>query len=357
LKRATGAATALEARLPAAPMAPCRPAREAVRKSARRAALSAAIALASSLLATPCRANSLEVCDKPSEPTADQKDVMLRFGAIVRGELGGSGGAIALISRSGLDLHRIHVRYSHEGVALAGDGGTWAVRELYYSCDDRRPRLFDEGLAGFILGTDDPENGWISLVFLPPADADRLRRAAADKRQALSVLGSTYSANAYPFSTQFQNCNQWVMELLASAWVAPGDRFDDDRRGRPPSFTAEAAIAAGEHPERDRAQRWLYSQGYRPTQFTVSARPLMWLARAVPWMSNADHPDDDLAQDRYTVSMPASIETFVQAKVAGATRIEACHAGRRVVVHRGWDDIADGCVPGPGDQVMELSAE
>ena len=47
-----------------------------------------------------------------------------------------------------------------------------------------------------------------------------LERAARDNRQALSLLGATYSANAYPFSLQYQNCNQWVAEMLAAAWGA-----------------------------------------------------------------------------------------------------------------------------------------
>ena len=82
---------------------------------------------------------------------------------------------------------------------------------------------------------------------------------------------------------------------------------------------------------------------------------MMWLANVVPWMNNADHPDDEIAGNVYTVSMPSSVETFVQAKVPGATRIEICHAGRHVVVHDGWSRIADGCVAGVGDKVIELS--
>ena len=99
------------------------------------------------------------------------------------------------------------------------------------------------------------------------------------------------------------------------------------------------------------------AQGYLPTVFTVSAHPMTWLPDVVPWLANDDHPPDELAHDRYNVSMPSSIETFVQARVPGATRVEICHAGRRVVVHRGWDDIAEGCVAGPGDRVIELTAD
>ena len=39
---------------------------------------------------------------------------------------------------------------------------------------------------------------------------------------ALALLGREYSANAYPFSPRYQNCNQWVAELLATAWRPAG---------------------------------------------------------------------------------------------------------------------------------------
>ena len=301
-----------------------------------RALVAALLALASAAAS----AMSVDVCDRPKEPSADQRDVMLRFAAIVRDELASSGQQVVLIARSGLDLHRLHTRYSHEGVALKDNAGQpWSVRELYYSCEDHKPRIYDEGFAGFVMGTDDADNGYVSLVFLPPDRADPLRATAVDKHHALGVLGASYSANAYPFSTRHQNCNQWVMELLADAWGADdaGDNADADGRTR--------------------AQAWLRAQGYLPTVFTVSAHPMTWLPAFVPWLSNDDHPPEELAHGRYNVSMPSSIETFVQAKVPQASRVEICHAGRRVVLHRGWDEIADGCVAGAGDRTFELTPE
>jgi hypothetical protein len=296
--------------------------------------------LAGLLSSTAAHAFSFQVCDRPREPSPDQRDVMLRFGAIVRDEIAATGSPAALIARSGLDLHRLDVRYSHAAVVLKDNGERpWSVRELYFSCDEHRPRVYDEGLTGFLLGTDDPDTGYVSLVFLPPERAEPLRSTAVDKHHALGVLGASYSANAYPFSTAHQNCNQWVIELLADAWN-PGD-----------------ADARTDADARSRAQAWLRGQGYLPTVFTVSAHPMTWLPALVPWLSNDDHPAHEVAHDRYNVSMPSSIETFVQAKVPGARRVEICHAGRRVVLHRGWDDIAEGCVPGAGDQVLELAAD
>ena len=304
----------------------------------------ASLTLAAGLLlgCAAAHAFSFQVCDRPHEPSADQRDVMLRFGAIVRDELAASGGDVALIARSGLDLRRLDVRYSHEAVAIKdNDGKPWSVRELYYSCEDHKPRVYDEGFAGFVMGTDDPDTSYVSLVFLPPERAASLRTTAVDKHHALGVLGASYSANAYPFSTKHQNCNQWVVELLADAWGADASPRDADT-------DTDARV---------RAQAWLRAQGYLPTVFTASAHPMTWLPDLVPWLANDDHPPHELRNNRYNVSMPASIETFVQAKVPGASRLEICHAGRRVVLHRGWDDIAEGCVAGPGDKTLDLSPE
>jgi hypothetical protein len=52
--------------------------------------------------------------------------------------------------------------------------------------------------------------------------------------------------------------------------------------------------------------------------------------------------------------MPASIEAFVHATVPGATRIELCHAGPRVVIRRGWEPIPEGCMPEALDTVITL---
>ena len=293
-----------------------------------------------SALCATAHAFSFEVCDRPRDPSADQRDVMLRFGAVVREQLVASGQDVALVARSGLDLHRLDVRYSHEAVVLEdNDGRPWAVRELYYSCEDHKPRVYDEGLTGFLLGTDDPDTGYVSLVFLPPERGAALRATAVDKHHALGVLGASYSANAYPFSTRHQNCNQWVMELLADAWGAAAEDAPTD---------ADA---------RARAQAWLRAQGYLPTVFTVSAHPMTWLADIVPWLANDDHPRHEVANNRYNVSMPSAIETFVQAKAPGARRLEICHSGRRVVLHDGWDDIAEGCVAGPGDRTIALTPD
>ena len=281
-----------------------------------------------------CQASALQFCGHPTALSAGQKDTLFRFGAIVKTELENSGAPMALIARSGLDLSRFGMRYSHAGFSLKASPNTpWSVRQLYYACDERRPRIFDEGLTGFLLGTDDPSVGYVSVVFMPTVEAGELERAALDNARALQLLNATYSANAYAWGLRYQNCNQWVIELLATAWGGLDDRADP----------------------RAQAQRWLAARDYAPSRFEVGNRALMWAGAFVPWLHSDDHPDDDITQMVYRVSMPASIEGFVRATVPGATRVEFCHSDRRVVIHRGWEPIAEGCEPGPQDTVVTLT--
>ena len=278
-------------------------------------------------------AGSARYCDEPAPLSAEQKDQLFRFGAIIKTELEESGQSLAIIARSGLDLGRFGVRYSHAGLSLKANLSTpWSVRQLYYACDEQRPRIFDQGIAGFLFGLNDPAVGYVSIVLLQQPEADALERSVLDNRQALQLLAPTYSANAYPFSPSYQNCNQWVMEVIAAAW----GHLDD-------SVNLRA-----------QAQSWMKERGYQPSVFDVGWRPLMWLSTFSPWLHNDDHPSEDLEQSLFRVSMPASIEAFVHATVPGATRIEFCRADRRVVIRRGWETIPEGCQPGEHDRVITL---
>lgn len=296
-----------------------------------RASAALLLAVAAAL---PAQASSYRFCDQSLVLDAQQKDRLFRLGGVVKEALERHATAgVAIMSRSGLDLQRFGHRYSHAGISLKASPDTpWAVRQLYYACDERRPRLYDQGISGFLLGTDDPREGYLSVVFLPEAAARELERTALDRRQALSLLAGTYSANAYPFSDRYQNCNQWVMELIATAWGAP---------------------PVGDEAPRTRAQRWLAAQHYEPALFDIGDRLLMSLGIAfVPYLHRDDHPAEDLRNAHLRISMPSAIESFVRAQVPGATRMEFCHNERHMVVRQGWEPIAPGCEPAPGDTVL-----
>ena len=309
--------------------------------TARRAvllacALLAAAACRAATLAELGRQSSTDHCGTHERLSARQQARLLQFADIARRELEASGQPLALVSRSGLDLRRFGQRYSHAGIGLRDSGGLpWAVRQLYYACDERRPRLFDQGLSGFVMGTDDPDTGFLSIVLLPEGAArDALLATATDVPRALSVLGARYSASAYAFGTAYQNCNQWVAELLGTAWMPAGTQ-------------------AG---SREAAQQRLRELGYQPAPVAVPSRWLLWAAQAVPLIRLDDHPAQDKAAARLQVSLPASLEAFVRALAPRAERLEICHAAGRAVIRRGWEPLPESCEPGPGDRVVELGS-
>lgn len=289
----------------------------------------AALLAAAGLAQAGAPASSLpRGCDRAIDVTATQQDRLLRFAAVVREALAGSGAEVALIARAGTDLSRFGLRYSHAGVALAdGLDMPWAVRQLYYACAEGQPRLFDQGLAGFVSGSDDASVGYVRLLLLPPEAAAPLAAAARDKALALGLLNARYSANAYPFSTRYQNCNQWVAELLAAAI---------------------AGLAT-----RDDAQAWLQREGYAPAP--VHASPWLMLAgRFVPWLHFDDHPAAQLDAGAVQTSLPDSLEAFALRRWPTARRIELCHGPQGVVQREGGAPLAAGCVPGEGDAVAAL---
>lgn len=272
-------------------------------------------------------------CDRTANISAAEQDRVLQFAAVVKRELEASGARAAIISRAGLDLNRFGLLYSHAGIALRDNpDGPWAVRQLYYACDESRPRLFDQGMAGFALGSDAPAEGHVSLVFLPETEGAQLAEAALDKRLALALLAGEYSANAYAFGTRYQNCNQWVIELLASAW----GHFD--MQGQP----------------REQAQAWLRGAGYDPAPVKVPSHWLMFAGQFVPLVHVGDHPVDDLYALALRVSVPGTIEAFVHRHTA-ATRVELCHDADSIVVHRGWEQLGRECLPSAGDEVIPLA--
>jgi len=264
----------------------------------------------------------LNFCDRAQQLTPGQQDLLFRFAGIIKSELELSGASSALLARSGLNLSRFDQRYSHAGISLrASENGPWSVRQLYYACDEKRPRIFDQGMTGFVLGAENPGQSFISVLLLPLAATEAMSHSAADRRQALAPLSPVYSANAYAYSTRYQNCNQWLIELLAQAWGGP---FKEDGPG-----------------PRVSAQQWLHEQGYQPT--LIQAGPLADIAGWIPWLHTDDHPAQAVIDRRFEVSMPASIEQFVRSRYPETRRIEFCRKGRDVVIRRGWTPLGDDC--------------
>lgn len=271
-------------------------------------------------------------CERAHALSAAQQDLDLRFAALIREELDRQGSRVALVSRSGLDLSRFDVRYSHAAIAWQDGAGTWSARQLYYACDERRPRLYDQGIPGFTMGIDNPALGYVSIVGLSAGPAEALHDAALDSALALDLLGAEYSADAYPFSVRYQNCNQWLAEMLAVAW---------------------GGLQGGEG-VRERAQQWLRRADYLPEPVNVNSHLLMFLSTFMPLVHLDDQPEADRYAMKLRISLPTSLEDFVRRQDPASQRIEICHDDRQAVVHRGWTPVGEGCRPGADDRIVPL---
>ncbi|WP_417069250.1 DUF2145 domain-containing protein [Niveibacterium terrae] len=299
----------------------------------RRLFALASIASAALLASGAASADSLSYCGHPAQIGTVQADRLLQMGSLVEKLIEGSGAQAAIISRSGLDLRRFDIRYSHAGIAQKGENG-WQVRQLYFDCKEERPRIFDQGVPGFVLSQDDMKSIYVSLLFLPKTEEALLGMGAEDKRLSLSLLASEYSANAYPFSTRYQNCNQWVIEMIAQAWGG---------------LAMQTEVPA----QRREAQTWLAANGYPGSEIRIN--PLfMFASRFVPFLHREDHPEAELADNLYRVSLPAAIERFVKARAPATTRTELCLSGKTVVIREGWKGFGEGCFAEEGDRSVAL---
>jgi hypothetical protein len=284
-------------------------------------------------------AQAATFCDRGGEVPASEQDRQLQVVAVARRVLEASGVEAALVSRSGTDLSRFQLQYSHSGLALKDSrNGPWSVRQLYYACDESRARLYDQGLAGFLLSAGRTAPIRLAIVTLPGEAGDQLATRALDNRLALALLSPRYSASAYAFATRYQNCNQWVAELMGFAWIPGGED--------PPDRT----------PDRAQAQRALRSLGYDPAPVLVPSHAVMFAAQFVPLIHSDDHPLDDLYAMRLKVSTPAALEAFAHQRVPQAQRIELCASGGQIVMRRGWQPLPPDCRASAGDEILPLAS-
>jgi hypothetical protein len=213
----------------------------------------------------------------------------------VRAVLDASGVNAALVARQGQDLSKFKLKYSHVGLAFrAGPEQPWRIYELLNDCGTADSELWVDGLANFFL--DDPFT-LDALILVPPQKvAAKLQDALADPALLRRFHQRKYNMVAYPFSTLYQNSNQWVLEILASAEAS-------DIKVR----------------TREQAQSWLKMAEYKPTEMRIG--PLTRLGGRMFKANIAfdDHPSALRFSDRINAVTVDSIQSFVQSRDEGWT--------------------------------------
>lgn len=241
-----------------------------------------------------CRAQAGQTCaDTP--PTAETLQQAFRLALKTRNALETSGAEVAFIGRVGRDLSKYRLRYSHLGFAWRDHPqGRWLIVHVLNQCGTANSDLFNEGLANFFL---DDLFAWEAMIVVPSEAIQKKIAASLSEGQFIRLHEPNYNMLAYPFSTRYQNSNQWALEVVADA-IGPG----------PLSGRAEA-------------QQWLKASGYAPTTLELPA-----MARLGGRMFRAniafdDHPSERRWAGQIDTVTVESVFAFIAARDPASKRV------------------------------------
>jgi hypothetical protein len=232
--------------------------------------------------------------EKAQSPETVQKAFQLAVKT--RAALEATGAQVALVARVGQDLSQYNLRFSHMAFVWRDHPqGKWLVIHELNQCGTADSALYNEGLANFFF---DDMFAWEALIITPSADLQaKIVERLKNPQQLESMHQARYNMVAYPFSTQYQNSNQWVLEILADAM-----------RNTEQSHTDQSSRA--------QSQTWLKQNGYKPSILHIMA-----LQRLAGRMFKAnvafdDHPNADCYAGKIAVVSVDSVANFMQQRDA-----------------------------------------
>ena len=218
----------------------------------------------------------------------------LELAARTQAALDATGAKVVVIARSGQDLRKYRLRYSHLGFAVKGEDGRWLISHKLNQCGSAVAHLYRQGLAEFFI--DDLFRAEGVFIVLRSDVQDALYPVLTSSRVKTLHI-ERYNVVAYPWSTRYQQSNQWAIETLAMAMS--------------PRVTA-----------REQAQAWLKFEGYVPT--TLNIPPLTRLGGRMTAANVAfdDHPNEKRFSDRIeTVTVDSVIAWLESSGLGGKPRL------------------------------------
>ncbi|RBE89611.1 DUF2145 domain-containing protein, partial [Xanthomonas oryzae pv. oryzae] len=187
----------------------------------------------------------------------------------------------------GQDLSRYGLKHSHLAFAVRDDDGSWRVRHLLNRCKSDASQLYQGCLSNFIgesaLRSD------LRVGVPTQALQQRLHALLSGSGDLAHRLHETrYSIVAYPFSTDYQNSNQWVLEVLAAAMAADAQ---------------PVATIAG----RRNAQAWLRTARYHPSNLHLALSQRIGARFVAANAAVTDHPVGERVSGNYSVVTVESV--------------------------------------------------
>ena len=232
---------------------------------------------------------------------------------------------VVILARAGQDLRKYGLQWSHlafayredlptpastdrtdpwpaNGAALF-DGApprrvprsTWRVAHKLNQCGTAEAAVFRQGLAEFFLDT---PFRYEAAYVAPDAEVQSaLMQVLTDDRRLVQWDTPAYSVVAYPWSTRYQQSNQWALETLAGS-LDPAART------------------------RERAQAWLRLHDYQPTVLHIDALTRLGGRITRANVAFDDHPDAKRFSDHIETVTVESIFTWLRrAQLAGPATV------------------------------------
>ncbi len=252
----------------------------------RRRALPLLLVWAAFLVAAP-PSEAGRTCE-PASVSSAELGRRVEWALEIRRHLEALDPQLALVARVGSDVSKYGLKYTHMGFVWRDHPkGRWGLVHMLNTCGEATSDVYDQGLLNFLL--DDPFRlDVLILVPTPELQAAIVRRL--ENGAGLRFRNAAYSMIAYPFSTRYQNSNQWLLEIVAAA--------ESDLSRQP------VADRAG-------AQALYRRSGYRGTALRISGfeRAFAGLGRAN--VRFEDHPAAAARDGRYETVTVESVRAYL----------------------------------------------
>lgn len=202
---------------------------------------------------------------------------------------------VVVLARMGQNLAEYNVRYSHLGLAYRDDNGKWRVVHKLNQCGTSHAAVYRQGLGEFFL--DDLYQYEAAVVIPRPEVQATLLPMLKDNARLAQLHTPAYSMVAYPWSTTYQQSNQWAIEALAMA--------------------QEPAAQT-----RERAQAWLQLQGYLPTTLRITVLKRLGGRLTAANIAFDDHPNEKRFDDRIeTVTVDSVFAWLKRSGLGGPVQV------------------------------------
>ena len=231
--------------------------------------------------------------DQPLDTVTVQSAMTLAERTATR--LDETGAQVVVLARAGQDLGAYGLRWSHLALAYReGDGKPWRVVHKLNHCGTPVSAIYRQGLGEFFL--DRMFRYESAIVVLAPDVQAKLLPVLRDNQRVMQWHTEAYNMLAYPWSTTYQQSNQWALETLAGAMD--------------PSATT-----------RRQAQAWLQLRDYQPTTLRLGAMTRLGARMTRANVAFDDHPNEKRFSDRIETVTVDSVLVWLRASGLGGPAI------------------------------------